>query len=178
MGNCLLVKATSSLSQTSVMNWILELWVLIVPSDFADLGQKRWEKIDIDAVVAACWNKVSVELPNYRRVFVPDCFVLLPCPFLQLAKEIINENRVRVFSEHQSPKDNERRRLFLGVTRNASGVFSAWSGFSLSSICIYATVKHLGRVIENPAGDGCQERVSIAAKLIQKAYSYDGKKGT
>lgn len=84
------------------------------------------------------------------------------------------------YSQSISPQKtiNERRRLFLGVTRNANGVFSAWSGFSLSSICIYATVKHLGRVIENPAGDGCQERVSRAPKLIQKAYSYDGKKGT
>lgn len=107
MGNCLLVKAPSSLAQTSVMIWTLELWVLIVPSDFADLGQKRWEKISIDAVAAACWNKVSVELPNYHRVFVPYCFILLPCPFLQLAKEIVNENQVRVFSEHQSPKDNQ-----------------------------------------------------------------------
>lgn len=32
----------------------LESQVLTVPSDFADLGQERWEKIDIDEMIAAC----------------------------------------------------------------------------------------------------------------------------
>lgn len=58
------VRATSSLA--SVMIWTLGSWVLVVPSDFADLGQKRWEKIYVDGMVAACWNRVQ----NYCHVFV------------------------------------------------------------------------------------------------------------
>lgn len=36
-----------------------------------------------------------------------------------------------------------------------------------SSICIYLSVKHLGRVVENTAGDDCQERQCI----VNRAHS-------
>lgn len=44
-------------------------------------------------------------------------------------------------------------------------------GFFPSSIYICVPVQHLGRVIENTAGDGCCERDSIVPEITQTAYS-------
>lgn len=151
IGNCFHVRATSSLAQTSVMVWALDSWVLIVPSDFADLGQKRWEKIYIDATVAACWNRGQ----NYCHVCLLTA-LFLPCPF---SKGNYEWKTGIGCSQSTSPKKPicGRRRFFIGVIRNWSVIFSVLLGFFPSSICVHVSVTRLGRVTENTAGDGCRE---------------------
>lgn len=105
----------------------------------------------------------------------PDCFIFLPCPFVPviLPRETINENQIKVFSEHQTQKSQSvRGGSFLKVLSEIEVLYFLLSvGFFPSSICVRVSVKHLGRVIENTAGDGCPERdtaqfQSLLRKLI------------
>lgn len=92
----------------------------------------------------------------------PICFIFLPCLFLHvpLPKETINEKQVRVLSEHQPPKANlwEEEAFCRCYQKLKCCIFCSKLFFSPSSIYICVSVQHLGRVIENTAGDGCCER--------------------
>lgn len=166
MGNCFSVR-TSSLALTSAMIWTLESWVLSVASDFANQGGKHWEKIYINEIVVEC--RITV------LCLSPGRFLLLPCPFVPdtLPRETINENQIKVSSEHQTQKKPiyEKRQLFKGVIRNCS-VFSAqcW-GFSIQYLCP-CICEAFGKSYWKHSWWWLPgERHSTVPKLTQKAYS-------
>lgn len=109
----------------------------------------------------------------------PGRFMFLPCPFVSvtLPRETINENQIKVFSEHQTQKSQSMRAgSFSRVLSEIEVHFLLSVGVFPSSICVPVSVKHLGRDIENTAGDGCQEREtaqfqSLLRKLIPVSSS-------
>lgn len=101
MGNCFSVR--TSLAQTSAMILTLESWIFTAPSDFANQGGEHWEKIYINEIVVEC--RIAV------MCLSPGRFMVLPCPFEPdtLPRETINENQIKVFSEHQTQKSQSMR---------------------------------------------------------------------